>query len=71
MSPHLHNPIPLVKFLVVRKESSTLMEINNQVSISMSSLLKTTDLSLASCHFLLDLGPKTDLSVFVKLAPDK
>ena len=32
--------------------------------------ISRTDLSLASYHFVLYLSPKTDLSLFVKLAPD-
>ena len=31
--------------------------------------ISLTDLSLASYHFVLDLSPKTDLSLFMKLAP--
>ena len=33
--------------------------------------ISRTDLSLASYHFVLDLSPQTDLSLFVKLAPDE
>ena len=31
--------------------------------------ISQTDLSLVSYHFVLDLSPKTDLSLLVKLAP--
>ena len=31
-------------------------------------LISQTDLSLASYHFVLDLSPKIDLSLFMKLA---